>query len=252
MPSDLDFSGCLEIQKTDATQKLRYMEETPLLPGCYLRIAAKVKAMSGSLPTVRIAGWAGRSGGAYVSGVKETGNPVSLSAYGEVIEISAIVDFGARTGVDMVWGRDPLYGHFGLDITGPNGGVIRIDDIEIEDITSAFHRNMMNIVEVRDFGAVGDGVTDDHAAFVTAEQAAERRKILLPAGTFYIGSLLTLTEVVEFEGKLTQDAGDILSLGFGLWFAQIHRGLWRGRGTGAFEQCRSRNAGSWWSACHDH
>ena len=99
-----------------------------------------------------------------------------------------------------------------MDITGPNGGVIRIDDIEIEDITSAFHRNMMNIVEVRDFGAVGDGVTDDHAAFVTAEQAAERRKILLPAGTFYIGSLLTLTEVVEFEGKLTQDAGDILSL----------------------------------------
>lgn len=36
VPSDLDFSGCLEIQKTDATQKLRYMGETPLLPGCYL------------------------------------------------------------------------------------------------------------------------------------------------------------------------------------------------------------------------
>lgn len=70
-----------------------------------------------------------------------------------------------------------------MDITGPNGGVIRIDDIEIddieiEDITSAFHRNMMNIVDVCDLGAAGDGVTDDHAAFVTAEQAAERRKIL--------------------------------------------------------------------------
>jgi hypothetical protein len=26
VPADLDFSGCLEIQKTDATQKLRYME----------------------------------------------------------------------------------------------------------------------------------------------------------------------------------------------------------------------------------
>ena len=212
VPSDLDFSGCLEIQKTDATQKLRYMGETPLLPGCYLRITAKIKAMSGPLPTVRIAGWAGGPGGAHVSGVNETGNPVSLSAYGEVIEISAIVGSGARTGVDMVWGRDPLYGHFGLDITGPNGGVIRIEDIEIEDITRAFHRNMMNIVDVRDFGAVGDGVTDDHAAFVAAEQAADGRKILVPAGTFYIGSSLTLTEVVEFEGKLTQDAGDILSL----------------------------------------
>jgi len=32
VPADLDFSGCLEIQKSDATQKLRYMGETPLLP----------------------------------------------------------------------------------------------------------------------------------------------------------------------------------------------------------------------------
>ena len=157
----------------------------------------------------------------------------------------------------MVWGRDPLYGHFGLDITGPNGGVIRIDDIEIEDITSAFHRNMMNIVDVRDFGAVGDGVTDDHAAFVAAEQAADGRKILVPAGTFYIGSSLTLTEVVEFEGKLTQDAGDILSLvlDYGLpKYIEAFGGdeEWLSKASGAFEQCRSRNAGSWWSACHDH
>lgn len=212
VPADLDFSGCLEIQKTDATQKLRYMGETPLLPGCYLRITAKIKAMSGPLPTVRIAGWAGGTGGTHVSGVNETGNSVSLSAYGDVIEISAIVGSGQRTGVDMVWGRDPLFGHFGLDLTGPNGGVVRIDDIVIEDITSAFHRDMMNVVDVRDFGTVGDGVTDDHSAFVAADQAAAGRNIFVPVGTYNIGSSLTLNERVEFEGKLMMDAGDILSL----------------------------------------
>jgi hypothetical protein len=212
VPADLDFGGCLEIQKTDATQKLRYMGETPLLPGCYLRITAKIKAMSGPLPTVRIAGWAGASGGSHVSGVNETGNSVSLSSYGDIVEISAIVGSGQRTGVDMVWGNAALYGHFGLDLTGPNGGVVRVEDIVIEDITSAFYRDMMNLVDVRDFGAVGDGTTDDHAAFVAAEQAANGRKVFVPAGTYFIGSSLSLNERVEFEGKLVMAAGDILSL----------------------------------------
>ncbi|MEN8892130.1 MAG: glycosyl hydrolase family 28-related protein, partial [Planktotalea arctica] len=212
VPADLDFSGCLEIQKTDATQKLRYMGETPLLPGCYLRITARIKAMSGPLPSVRIAGWAGGSGGTHVSGVNETGNSVSLTAYGEINEVSAIVGAGQRTGVDMVWGRAPLYGHFGLDLTGPNGGVVRVDDIIVEDITSAFHRDMMNIVDVRDFGAVGNGVSNDHAAFIAADQAANGRKVFVPSGTYRVGSSLTLNERIEFEGKLDMDAGDILSL----------------------------------------
>lgn len=212
VPADLDFSGCLEIQKTDATQKLRYMGETPLLPGCYLRITVKIKAMSGPLPTVRIAGWAGGSGGSHVSGVNETGNSVSLSSYGEIVEISAIVGSGQRTGVDLVWGSAALYGHFGLDLTGPNGGVVRIEDIVTEDITSAFYRDMMNLVDVRDYGAIGDGTTDDHAAFVAAEQAANGRKVFVPAGTYFIGSSLSLNERVEFEGKLVMAAGDILSL----------------------------------------
>ena len=131
VPADQDFGGALEIQKADTIQKLRYMGETPLLPGCYLRVRARVKAISGNLPSVRIAGWAGGAGGAHVSGVAETGPAVALTSYGEVVEVSAIVGAGARTGVDMVWGTDALYGHFGLDLTGPSGGVVRIDDLVI-------------------------------------------------------------------------------------------------------------------------
>ena len=52
VPADADFAGCLEILKVNATQKLRYMGQTPLLPGCYLQIKARVKAISGPLPEV--------------------------------------------------------------------------------------------------------------------------------------------------------------------------------------------------------
>ena len=67
VPADQDFSGCLELQKTTTTTKLRYMGETPILPGCYLRITARVKCVSGNLPSVRIAGWAGAAGGSHVA-----------------------------------------------------------------------------------------------------------------------------------------------------------------------------------------
>lgn len=63
VPADQDFGGCLELQKTNGVQKLRYMGETPLLPGCYLQIKARIKAIAGNLPSVRIAGWAGGAGG---------------------------------------------------------------------------------------------------------------------------------------------------------------------------------------------
>ena len=60
----------------------------------------------------------------------------------------------------------------GLDVTGANGGLIRVESIEVVDITSAFHRTMMDWVDVRDFGAIGDGITDDGPAFEAADAAA--------------------------------------------------------------------------------
>ncbi|MEX0366361.1 MAG: right-handed parallel beta-helix repeat-containing protein, partial [Ruegeria sp.] len=74
VPADADFGGCLELQKISSTQKLRYMGQTPLLPGCYLQIKARVKAVSGPLPSVRIAGWAGGAGDVHVTGLTELGS----------------------------------------------------------------------------------------------------------------------------------------------------------------------------------
>lgn len=212
VPADQDFGGCLELQKTDGTQQLRYMGQTPLLPGCYLRITARLKAVAGALPSVRIAGWPGRADDTKVTGLPETTASTALTSYGEIVEISAIVGAGDRGGVDLVWGTEPVYGHFGLDLTGTNGGVVRIDDIVIEDVTDIFHRNMMNWVDVRDFGAVGDGATDDSAAFEAADQAADGRRILVSKGTYYLGQSVELNNRLQFEGHVVMPTEAILSL----------------------------------------
>ncbi|MDM8166466.1 glycosyl hydrolase family 28-related protein [Roseovarius sp.] len=212
VPSDADFGGALELLKTQSTMRLRYTGETPILPGCYLRIRARVKAISGALPDVRIAGWAGGAGGAHVTGVDETGPETTLTSYGDVVEISAIVGTGSRGGVDMAWGTEALYGHFGLDLTGPNGGVVRIDDIEIEDVTRFFLRDLIGVVDVRDYGAVGDGVTDDHAAFEAADAAADGRDVLVPEGTYYLGDSVTLQARARFDGTVTMPADKVLTL----------------------------------------
>jgi len=210
--SDPDFGGCLELQKLETVQRLRWMGETPILPGCYLRVTVRIKAISGNLPFVRIAGWAGGPGGNHVPGVPQAGTQVALTSYGEVVTVSAIIGTGNRGGVDLPWGMQPIYGHFGIDLTGQTGGVVRIDDVEIEDVTGVFHRDLMDWVDVRDYGAVGDGVTDDHTAFVAADAAAAGRQILVPAGQYAIGSDLTLNAPVRFEGVLVMEAATRLQL----------------------------------------
>jgi Pectate lyase superfamily protein len=210
--ADQDFGGCLEMLKTEGVQQLRYMGETPLLPGCYLQIKARIKVISGNLPSVRIAGWAGGAGGNHVGGVIEVGPTKALQGYGDIVEVSAIVGAGLRGGVDMVWGGDAIYGHFGLDLTGSTGSVVRIDDIEVVDITSAFLRDMMSIVDVRDYGAVGDGVTNDSAAFDAADDAANGRQVLVPAGVYFLEESVTFNSVVRFEGTVTMPTDKMLIL----------------------------------------
>ncbi|MGR3520943.1 MAG: glycosyl hydrolase family 28-related protein [Roseovarius sp.] len=212
VPADQDFGGALELQKVESVQRLRYMGETPILPGCYLRIRARVKAVAGNLPDVRIAAFAGDAGGGALPGVVVAGPQVTLTTYGEVVEIAAIVGTGQRAGVDMVWGPQAAFGHFGIDLTGPSGGVVRIDDIEIEDVSRFFLRDVIAAVDVRDFGAIGDGVTDDHAAFEAADTAAGGREIIVPAGTYFLGQSTTIQSRIRFEGTLVMPDQAILAL----------------------------------------
>jgi hypothetical protein len=137
-----------------------------------------------------------------VTGLTETGPSVLPNTYGRIYEVSAIVGSGNRTGVDMVWGTTPVFGHFGLDMTGDNGAVVRIESVVIEDKTDIFYRKLMGWVDVRDYGAVGDGITDDRQAFLAADADANGREVVVSKGTYYIGSSLTLNSPVRFEGHL--------------------------------------------------
>ncbi len=210
VPADQDFAGCLEMQKTLATQKLRCFQRIPFLPGMYLRVTARVKCLSGNFPSVRIAGFAEAANGTNVASAVQVGPSVTLSTYGTVTTVQAIVGSGNRGGVDMVWGTAPAYGHFGIDLTGPTGGVVRIDDIEVEDVTSVFLRDMLGMVDVRDFGAKGDGVTDDTAAFAAADAAAAGRTVLVPVGSYAVAGNLTINNAVRFQGTLVMPAASRL------------------------------------------
>ncbi|WP_400086007.1 glycosyl hydrolase family 28-related protein [Yoonia sp. R78084] len=201
--ADQDFAGCLELLKIDPTQRVRYKGETPIIPGCYLQITARVKAVAGALPAVRIAGWPGEGGGVELAGVTTFGAARQLTSYGQVVEVSAIVATADRGGVDLVW-TGAEYGHFGIDLTGPTGGVVRLDDITITDVTAAFTRDLVSMVDVRDYGAKGDGVTDDSAAFNAADAAANGRTVMVPAGNYLLENNVTIESRIQFEGRIVQ------------------------------------------------
>lgn len=212
VPADQDFGDCIEIVKLDSVTSLRYMGKTPISPGTYLRISTRVKAIAGNIPQVRIAGYAAAADGSNVLGVVQVGTTVSLTAYGDVVEVSAIVGTGRREGVDMAWGRQAAYGHFGIDLIGDNNGAVRIENIVIEDVTAAFVAGMLDWVDVRDFGAIGNGVADDRAAFVAANAAAGGGQLLVPEGTYYIGADLSLSVPARFVGVLKMPRSARLAL----------------------------------------
>ena len=203
VPADQDFGGCLEVQKTTATLKLRSFQQIPFQPGLYLRVTARVKCLSGAFPAVRIAAFAAAANGSNVAAATQIGPTVAIAQYGQVVTVTAIIGSGNRSGVDMVWGTAPAFGHIGIDLTGATGGIVRIDDIRIEDATDVFHRNMMTWVDVRDYGARGDGVTDDTAAFGAADAAAGQRSVLVSAGTYRLAGNVTFESDVRFEGTVT-------------------------------------------------
>lgn len=212
VPADQDFGGALEILKTDSTQFLRYKGRTPIEPGCYLEVKVRLKALSGNLPSVRVAAYAAQSGGAPVPGVVTQGAITPLTTYGEVVEVSAVVGIGNRAGVDFIWGAGADYGHFGIDLLGQNGGIVRVDDIEITDVSSRFLGDIVATVDVRDYGAIGDGVADDTAAFDAANRAADDRTVLIPEGTFRLTDSITFDKPTKFVGTVTMPTEAVLLL----------------------------------------
>lgn len=206
------FGTCLEFRMSAARQKLRFTGETPILPGCYLKVRARVRLISTHGICVQAAAWAGGPRGEHVGGLAETGPAVTCAAQGEIVETSAIIGTGLRAGVDMAWGTRAIFAHVGLDLKGVEGSVVRVENLVVEDVTASFLRPMMDWVDVCDFGAVGDGVADDHGAFVAADRAARGRGILVPEGSYRLSRDLTVQNAIRFVGRIVMGDDHVLVL----------------------------------------
>jgi hypothetical protein len=133
--NDSDFGTCLELRKTDSIQRLRYMGEMPVRAGTYLRVSARLKVTRGPQGAARIAAWPGGKMGRPVRGLETCAALAGFDGYGRVHELSAVIGPATLPGVDLVWRRNVLYAHVGLDILGPNGGVFRIENLRVHDVT---------------------------------------------------------------------------------------------------------------------
>ncbi|WP_424934067.1 hypothetical protein [Amaricoccus macauensis] len=133
---DSEFGPCLEIRKTDTIQRLRYMGEMPFRPGCYLEVSARIKALSGPRGLVRIAAMPGGRHGKPVTGLDTSGNVVGLDVFERSYEAVAVFGPEMLEGVSVVWNDRVLYAHVGLDIIGPNGGIVRIENLRVRDVTN--------------------------------------------------------------------------------------------------------------------
>ncbi len=69
------------------------------------------------------------------------------------------------------------------------------------------------VADVRDFGAVGDGQTDDTAAFQAAIDAAQDGAVWVPAGRYRISNVLTVSKShVVLRGAGPDNGGSVLSI----------------------------------------
>lgn len=135
---DADFGACLELRATAPLQRLRYMGEVPVRAGHYVEISARLKAVRGELPLVRVSAFAGGRRGSRVPGLAEFGPVVALGAHDTVFEVSAVIGPEARRGVHLVWSGAVLFAHAGIDILSRGGSVVRVERVAVREVTRRF------------------------------------------------------------------------------------------------------------------
>ncbi|MER2508921.1 MAG: hypothetical protein ABTQ27_09185, partial [Amaricoccus sp.] len=67
----------------------------------------------------------------------------------------AVVGPERRAGVDLVWDARVIYAHVGLDLVGPEGGVVRIESVALRDISVTFEAAPIRAISSQTGSSVG-------------------------------------------------------------------------------------------------
>lgn len=180
---------------------------------------------------------------AYASG----GTPVIYSDNGVTVQANPFTS-------DSV-GRVSFYaadGRYNITVSKAGFSQVTLTDVLLEDpadggaaqtqyvpagtgaVATTVQSKLRESVSVKDFGAVGDGVTDDTSAIQAAVLASPGKRINAPKGTYKLSSSIVLAsgQTIFGEGKassvfLTSDAFDaiVLSSSYagvtGCWFTSV-------------------------------
>lgn len=122
-------------------------------------------------------------------------NPVILDSagYASVWLGTALYTLKLTTSADvLVWTADAVGGVATLSALAASGGAALVGYTQggTGAVATTVQAKLRESVSVKDFGAVGDGITDDAAAFNAALAASS--VVIVPIGTYKIGSSVTI------------------------------------------------------------
>ena len=88
----------------------------------------------------------------------------------------------------------------GFDNLGSSAGTSKVGFIQAGAgaVSRAAQAKLRESVSVQDFGAVGDGVTDDYVAF---QNAVNNSSVIIPSGVFVVNTGFTMANPIAFQGN---------------------------------------------------
>lgn len=190
------------------------------------------------------------------SGATPHANPIILDSAGRVpggeiwLEDTLVYKFVVETSTGVLLGTyDNITGINAIQI---NADIVVYDPPFAGGVSTNVEAKLAQYISVKDFGAVGNGVTNDAAAFTAA--AATGKKVLVPAGDYLIGTSISLGASMEF----VQGAKILVGNGITVTFnATLSAGVYRifqCTGTGEIVlnwRFTSEAYPEWWGAASD-